>query len=78
MLSDQSDPMNCLNISFTRIDPRGPFDCWNSTQPVFDPTSQSIGTDAVAIVQRRQRAGVEEGIGKPGQLEARRLHSVAE
>ena len=44
----------------------------------LDARAQRLAADAVAVVQRRQRAGVEEGVGQPGQLEARRLHAMAQ
>jgi 2-polyprenyl-3-methyl-5-hydroxy-6-metoxy-1,4-benzoquinol methylase len=50
-------------------------DTATSAQPALDARAQRLAADAVAVVQRGQRAGVEEGVGQARQLEARRLHA---
>ena len=49
-----------------------------SAQPALDARTQRLAADAVAVVQRRQRARVEEGVGQAGELEAGRLHAMAQ
>src|SRR5262245_47479665 len=49
-----------------------------SAEPTFDARRECTAADAVAVVQRGQRAGVEERIGQAGQLEARGLHPMAQ
>src|SRR6185436_18027802 len=49
-----------------------------SGEPGLDPRRERTAADAVAVVQRRQRAGVEERVGQAGELEARGLDAMAQ
>src|SRR4051812_6692376 len=56
----------------------GPDIVVTSAEPGLDARRQRGAADAIAVVQCRQGAGVEERIGQTGELEAGRLDPVPE
>lgn len=67
----------CVALN-TLVDVAAVFAAIRLLQPVLDAYAKRLATDAVAVVQRRQGARVEEGIRQARQLEARRLHAMAQ